>query len=104
MDEIRRRRDDDVIDKIFDKLNSINENQIRQEGRIGNMEKALFKNNGETCIITKIDDLNESVQELKGNRMVFVSTAQAIWTIIFGFLSIAGTVSAIMLTLKQLKG
>lgn len=104
MDEMRRRRDDEVIDKIFAKLDTISETQIRQGEDIKHINKTLFTNNGETCVVTKLNDLNKSIDELKAQRFAVVSTAQAIWTIIFGFLSIAGTVSAIMLTIKQLRG
>jgi len=104
VDEIRRRRDDEVIDKIFCKLEAISDTQIRQGEDIKHINKTLFTNNGETCVITSLKDLTRNVDELKNQRLTFISTAQAIWTLIFGFLSVAGTVSAIMLTIKQLRG
>lgn len=104
MDEMRRRRDDEVIDKIFQKLDKISETQIEQGKDIQHINKTLFTNNGEICVVTRLNDLNKSIEELKGQRLALVSTAQAIWTLIFGALSVAGTVSAIMLTVKQLRG
>ena len=103
-DDLRRRRDDEVIDKIFEKLDKISETQVRQSDHIARINRTLYENNGEKCICTKLDDLQTSIEELKTKRLVLVSTAQAIWTIIFGFLSVTGTVTAIMLTIKQLRG
>ena len=104
VDELRRRRDDEVIDKIFCKLESISDTQIRQGEDIKHINKTLFTNNGETCVITSLKDLTKSVEDLKTQRLAVITTAQAIWTLIFGFLSVAGTVSAIVLTVKQLRG
>ena len=104
MDEERRRADDAKWDRVFTKLDKLNDTQIEQGKDITHMHNTLFKNNGEMCIVTKLDNLNKAVSELTTQRFAMVTTAQAIWTIIFGFLSIAGTVSAIILTVKQIRG
>jgi hypothetical protein len=102
MDEERRRMDDAKWDRVFSKLEMIRTEQIEQKAEINHINQTLYKNNGETCIITSLKDLTKSVEELKSRRLAFVTTAQAIWTLIFGFLSIASTATAIILTLKQL--
>jgi hypothetical protein len=100
----RRRRNDELFDRVFEKLDKIGDIQIAQSKDLERINRTLYVNNGETCLCTKMDDLTKSLDELKTRRLVTVSTAQAIWTIIFGFLSVAGTVTAIMLTVKQLRG
>jgi len=98
----RRRRDDELFDKLFDKLDKIGDIQISQGKDIERINRTLYVNNGETCLCTKMDDLTKSMDELKTRRLITVSTGQAIWTIIMGFLAIGTTVLGLLLTIKQL--
>lgn len=96
--------DDEKWEKVFSKLDALHIEQIHQRVDIDHINKTLFTNNGEICIVTKLNDLNASMEELKKQRYAVVSTAQAIWAIIFGFLSLAGIASTIILTVKQISG
>lgn len=102
MDSVMRRKDDEIIGKLFEKLEDIKIAQIRQEGHIERINRTLYKDNGETCVVTSLKELNTSLDELKNQRKNVITTAQAIWAIA-GFFATTGVISlGVLLTIKQL--